>query len=71
MKTTTLTIDGMHCDGCAENVQSLLESQQGVRMATVSFRNKEARVLHDAQLVPETQVAALIEKAGFRVRATR
>jgi copper chaperone len=71
MKTTTFTIAGMHCDGCAENIQALLQRQQGVRTASVSFRDREARVLHDERSVPEAQVAALIEKAGFRVLASR
>lgn len=71
MRTTTLTITGMHCDGCAETIQTLLQGQNGVRMATVSFRDKEARVLYDEQSIAEEHVVAVIQKPGFRVVGRR
>ena len=67
MRETTFTIAGMHCDGCAENIQDLLESQDGVRMATVSLREKRACVLYDDQAIEEESVVAIIEKPSFRV----
>lgn len=71
MKTTIFTITGMHCDGCAETIQHLLQKQDGVRMATVSFRDKEARVLYDEQGIAEEVVVEVIQKPGFRVMNTR
>lgn len=67
MKTTTFSIDGMHCDGCARTVDALVSSQTGVQMATVSFENREARILYDPQTVSEERLAALIEQAGYSV----
>ena len=67
MNTVTLKIEGMHCDGCATNIQSLLERKAGVQKAVASFKEGEARVLYDADAVTEEQLVAVIENSGFRV----
>jgi copper chaperone CopZ len=67
MNTVTLKIEGMHCDGCASIVQSLLERQPGTKKATASFKEAEARVLYDPQAVNEEQLAAVVERGGYRV----
>jgi copper chaperone len=67
MNTVRLEIEGMHCDGCAANVQSLLERQTGVKKATASYADKEARVLYDPGVISEDQVAGVVERAGYGV----
>jgi copper chaperone CopZ len=67
MKTAKLTIEGMHCDGCASTIKSLIERQPGVQMATVSFADRQARVLYDPSAIDEPRLVAAIEKPGFRV----
>lgn len=67
MNSVTLKVEGMHCDGCAATIQALLERNDGVRKAGVSFKDGEARVLYDPQSVTEAQLTATIEKSGFRV----
>jgi copper chaperone CopZ len=67
MKTTIFRIEGMNCDGCAETIQALIEKEPGVRMASVSFNDRAARVLYDPQSVPESRLIDLIQKPGFRV----
>ena len=67
MKTTTFKIEGMHCDGCALTVKTLVEKEPGVKAATVSFKNSEARVLYDPQATNEDRLAATIERPGYRV----
>jgi len=67
MKTTIFKIEGMNCDGCAETIQSLIEKEPGVRMASVSFNDGMARVLYDPQSVQEGRLVDLIQKPGFRV----
>src|SRR3546814_5621734 len=47
MKTTILTIQGMHCDGCAHTIEALLARVPGVRKAEASFDERQARILHD------------------------
>ena len=51
MTTTTLKIDGMHCDGCAARIQSLLSKEPGVREAAVSFADGAARLSFNTQAV--------------------
>jgi copper chaperone CopZ len=70
MNTVIFKIEGMHCDGCAQNIQSLLERNAGVRMAVASFKAGEARILYDSDAVTEDQLVAVIENSGYRV-ATR
>lgn len=67
MNTATFKIEGMHCDGCASNIQAVLGRSAGVQKATASFKEGRARVLYDARTVTEDELAAVIEKAGYRV----
>lgn len=67
MKTTVFTIEGMHCDGCAENVESLVRKEPGVHMVSVSFTERQAHVLYDPRAVGEEQLVAIIQTPGFRV----
>lgn len=66
MKNVTFKVEGLRCDGCARTVQSLVSAEPGVRAATVSFKEGEARVLYDPQATDEKRLAAAIEKPGFR-----
>ena len=70
MKTLTVTIDGMHCDGCAETIKALLTIESGVKATEVSYPERRARVLYDPAAVDEARLIAAIEKGGFRVKAT-
>jgi copper chaperone CopZ len=67
MKTATFTIEAMHCDGCASTIKTLLDRQPGVQMATVSFAERQARILYDPNAIDEDRLVAAIEKPGFRV----
>ena len=67
MNTVTIKIEGMHCDGCAANIQSLLERNAGVQKAVASFKEGEARILYDSDAVTEEQLAGIIENSGYQV----
>jgi copper chaperone len=67
MKTTIFKIEGMNCDACANTIKSLVEKEPGVRMASVSFGERLARVLYDPQSVQEDRLVDAIQKPGFRV----
>jgi copper chaperone CopZ len=67
MKTTIFKIEGMNCDACANTIRSLVEKEPGVRMASVSFADRQARVLYDPQSVQEDHLVDTIQKPGFRV----
>ncbi len=71
MKTSTFKIEGMHCDGCANTIKSLIERVPGVQMAAVSFKDGEARALYDPQATSEERLAEAIQKPGYRVVGRR
>ncbi len=67
MNTVTFKVEGMHCDGCAARIQSLVERNAGVQKAVASFKDGEARILYDTNAVTEEQLVAVIETSGCRV----
>jgi len=67
MRTTIFRIEGMNCDACANSIKSLVEKEPGVRMASVSFNERLARVLYDPQAVGEERLVDVIQEPGFRV----
>jgi copper chaperone len=67
MKTTIFRIEGMNCDACANTIKSVVEKEPGVRMASVSLTERQARVLYDSQAVQEDRLVDVIQRPGFRV----
>ncbi len=71
MKSATLTIEGMHCDGCAKTIEALLAAEPGVKAATVSCGNGSARVLYDQASIDLQRLVSAVERAGYRVPESR
>lgn len=67
MKCVTLEIEGMHCNGCAETIKSLVEKQPGVQAVSVSFDRGRARILYNQNAIHEDQLIAVVQEPGFRV----
>jgi Hg(II)-responsive transcriptional regulator len=67
VKTVTLQIEGMHCDGCAATIKALLDTEAGVRQAAVSYKDRQARILYDPAAAGEDRLVAAIERAGYRI----
>ena len=67
MKTTTFKVEGMNCDACANTIKTLVEREPGVQMASVSYIDRQARVLFDPKSIKEEQLVDTIQKPGFRV----
>lgn len=67
VKTLTLRIEGMHCDGCAATIKALLDLESGVRQAAVSYKDRQARILYEPAEVDEDRLVAAIERAGYRI----
>lgn len=65
MKTTILSIEGMHCDGCAHTIELLLTRVPGVRKTDASYSGRQARVLHDPDAASPEDLVAAIDKGGF------
>jgi copper chaperone CopZ len=67
VKSVTLKIQGMHCDGCASTIQALVEREAGVKTAAVTFKSGEARILYDPAAISEDRLVAAVERPGYRV----
>ncbi len=65
MQTVRLTINGMHCEGCAEKVRHVLEQQPGVKGCTVSHESGEAKVAVDTNQTAGEQLAEAVQDAGY------
>lgn len=71
MKSAHLTIQGMHCEGCARTIEALLKSEPGVREATVSFAKGVAQVQFDPASAHLSTVVKAVERAGYRISDSR
>jgi copper chaperone CopZ len=71
MKSVTLEVEGMHCEACAQTIKALIDAEPGVRVAEVSYEERQARILYDPQTLGEDQLMNVIEKGGYRVPARR
>ena len=67
MKSITLKVEGMHCDGCAQTIEALVGAEEGVKAIAVTYKTGEARILFDPARTSEVTLIALIKRPGFRV----
>ncbi len=68
MKTTQLSVKGMHCVNCARTAERLLSKVPGVQEAHVDFATGKARVIHDAA-VTVTALTEAVADAGYEAAA--
>lgn len=69
--TVTLALDGMTCASCGATIRLTLKKLDGVKDATVSFKDKRAEVTYDpARVTPDRMVKA-IEDAGYKARVEK
>ncbi len=66
-KQTTLKVTGIHCSGCAANVERVLKRVKGVSAATVNLSSGQAIVDYDPAVSGEKDFAAAVTKAGYGV----
>ncbi len=70
MSTTTIKIEGMHCDGCAQRVRRALERESGVKAAAVSYEAGEARVEFDEGATTTDRLREVIQRTGYSAAAS-
>jgi copper chaperone CopZ len=66
-ETVDLSIEGMKCDGCARSIQAALSHTEGVLNASVSLPGKSAHVEFSPQKISVDQLAAVVQKAGYKI----
>lgn len=65
MKEIELKIEGMHCTGCSNRLEKVLNNIEGVTSAQVNFHEKSAIVNFDEGKVTIEKIKENIEDAGF------
>jgi Cu+-exporting ATPase len=67
METTTLTVGGMHCAGCAKRVERALSGIPGVASSRVDLIAGRAAVDYDPAQTSESALKEAVRAAGYRV----
>ena len=63
---TEVSIEGMHCMGCAGRVKNILSSLKGVKKVNVSLEEKKAIILSSNEL-NDDDINSAIDDLGFKV----
>lgn len=69
--TTTLRIEGMHCQGCSHFVKQGLEGVPGVKSAQVDSKTKLGVVRYNPAACGPKQLKAAVKKAGYTAVVTK
>lgn len=67
MAQTTISVDGMSCGGCEQNVVDALDGVDGVSDSSADHETGEVTVDHDPDVADEATIGATIEDAGYHV----
>ncbi|MEM2934683.1 MAG: copper-translocating P-type ATPase [Methanocellales archaeon] len=65
-KQISISIEGMHCAACAQNIETALKNMKGVKEASVSFGAEKANIIFDDSLVNTERLVKTIVELGYR-----
>lgn len=66
MKEIKLKIEGMHCAGCSNRLEKILNNVDGIESAKVSLEEKSADIKYNEEEVELNKILQEIEDAGFK-----
>ena len=66
MKEIKLKIEVMHCAGCSNRLEKILNNVDGVESAKVSLEEKSADIKYNEEEVELNTILQEIEDAGFK-----
>ena len=66
MKEIKLKIEGMHCAGCSNRLEKILNNVDGVESAKVSLEEKSADIKYNEEEGELNTILQEIEDAGFK-----
>jgi copper chaperone CopZ len=66
MREIKLKIEGMHCAGCSNRLEKILNNVDGVESAKVSLEEKSADIKYNEEEVKLNTILQEIEDAGFK-----
>ena len=65
--TTTITVEGMHCQHCADHVKDALKKIDGVKNVKVDIQTKQVEIISTKQL-DLTCVENIINQLGYELK---
>lgn len=68
MERKTLSVTGMSCSGCEENVTNALEKLEGVRRVEADHEGETVEVVASDD-VSDEEIETTIERAGYDIAA--
>ena len=71
LKSMILEVIGdarLHCEGCEQRVERLLNALQGVRQVRAHAHNQRIEVLFDTAVLEATALAERLGEAGYETR---
>jgi len=66
--TIELTIEGMTCQGCANNIEFALSKLDGITKSEVIFEKHKATIKYDELIITENQITRHIENVGYETK---
>ena len=69
-KTVNLTVTGMSCQSCAQNITKALNQTDGVSDANVNFATGQAQVTFDTETLSQNDITQVIKNVGYGVSET-
>lgn len=67
IETSVLTVTGMKCGGCENNIKDKLQAVDGVTSVSPSFKENQVTVEFDNEKVNLDTIKSVITQAGFAV----
>ena len=68
MKKIKLTIHGMHCASCANNIEKSLKKIPGIKSASVSLLMKKGSVeLEENKSVDDEELRKAVSRVGYKL----
>lgn len=62
---TILRSDELNCPSCVNNIESNLNSMEGIEKATVKFNSGKIEVDYDPELLTEEDLVNAVQQSGY------
>lgn len=67
MEKIILNIEGMHCTGCSDRLEKVINSNENLN-GNVDFESKVAHIEYDNEKITLDEIKEIIEDAGFEAK---
>ncbi len=71
MKQIKLTLEGMTCASCANNIDRILHQTEGISQANVNLANDTALITYDEDKVSSDDMIKAVESIGYHAKVSK